>query len=586
MTANELRQKYLDFFKGKGHAIISSASLIPENDPTVLFTTAGMHPLVPYLMGAKHPSGARLADAQKCIRTDDIDEVGDATHHTFFEMMGNWSLGDYFKQDSIRYSWEFLTSPEWLGLDPNRLAVSVFIGDDDAPFDQESYDLWLSLGMPADKIAKLPKKNNWWGPAGTTGPCGPDTEIFYWSGRPEEVPSSFNDDNDLWVEIWNNVFMQYNKQADGTFIPLVQQNVDTGLGLERVTAVLNNCDNYQTDLFINIVNKVEELSSKKYAEGGEVLRAIRIVADHIKAAVFIIGDEKGVSPSNTGQGYIVRRLLRRAIRYGRNLGINQELWTKEVARVVISDYSKTYPELTRNQAFIEENFDKEEEKFNNTLENGLKEFNKITGDIDGVTAFNLYQSYGFPVEITEELAKEKGTKVDLAGFNVELTKHQELSRTASAGKFKGGLADNSEETTRLHTAAHLLLAALRQVLGESVYQKGSNITAERLRYDFSYPEKMTPEQIAETEKLVNEAISRKIPVSCEEISLEEAKNTGAMGVFDSKYGEKVKVYTAGDFSREICGGPHVNNTEELGHFTIVKEESSSSGVRRIKATLS
>ncbi len=586
MTANELRQKYLDFFKGKGHAIISSASLIPENDPTVLFTTAGMHPLVPYLMGAKHPSGARLADAQKCIRTDDIDEVGDATHHTFFEMMGNWSLGDYFKQDSIRYSWEFLTSPEWLGLDPNRLAVSVFIGDDDAPFDQESYDLWLSLGMPADKIAKLPKKNNWWGPAGTTGPCGPDTEIFYWSGRPEEVPSSFNDDNDLWVEIWNNVFMQYNKQADGTFIALAQQNVDTGLGLERVTAVLNNCDNYQTDLFINIVNKVEELSAKKYAEGGEVLRAIRIVADHIKAAVFIIGDEKGVSPSNTGQGYIVRRLLRRAIRYGRNLGINQELWTKEVARVVISDYSKTYPELTRNQAFIEENFDKEEEKFNNTLENGLKEFNKISGDIDGVTAFNLYQSYGFPVEITEELAKEKGTKVDLAGFNVELTKHQELSRTASAGKFKGGLADNSEETTRLHTAAHLLLAALRQVLGEGVYQKGSNITAERLRYDFSYPDKMTPEQIAETEKLVNEAISRKIPVSCEEISLEEAKNTGAMGVFDSKYGEKVKVYTAGDFSREICGGPHVNNTEELGHFTIVKEESSSSGVRRIKATLS
>lgn len=586
MTANELRQKYLDFFKGKGHAIISSASLIPENDPTVLFTTAGMHPLVPYLMGAKHPSGARLADAQKCIRTDDIDEVGDATHHTFFEMMGNWSLGDYFKQDSIRYSWEFLTSPEWLGLDPNRLAVSVFIGDDDAPFDQESYDLWLSLGMPADKIAKLPKKNNWWGPAGQTGPCGPDTEIFYWSGRPEEVPSSFNDDNDLWVEIWNNVFMQYNKQADGTFIPLTQQNVDTGLGLERVTAVLNNCDNYQTDLFINIVNKVEELSGKKYSEGGEVLRAIRIVSDHIKAAVFIIGDEKGVSPSNTEQGYIVRRLLRRAIRYGRNLGINQELWTKEVARVVISDYQKAYPELTRNQAFIEENFDKEEEKFNNTLENGLKEFNKIQGDIDGVTAFNLYQSYGFPIEITEELAKEKGTKVDLVGFNVELTKHQELSRTASAGKFKGGLADNSEETTKLHTAAHLLLAALRQVLGDSVYQKGSNITAERLRYDFSYSEKMTPEQIAETEKLVNEAISRKIPVSCEEISLEEAKNTGAMGVFDSKYGEKVKVYTAGDFSREICGGPHVNNTEELGHFTIVKEESSSSGVRRIKATLS
>jgi alanyl-tRNA synthetase len=586
MTANELRQKYLDFFKSKGHTIISSASLIPENDPTVLFTTAGMHPLVPYLMGEKHPAGARLTDAQKCIRTDDIDEVGDATHHTFFEMMGNWSLGDYFKEDSIHYSWEFLTSPDWLGLDPNRLAVSVFVGDDDAPFDEESYNLWLSLGMPASRIAKLPKKNNWWGPAGTTGPCGPDTEIFYWSGRPEDVPGSFNDDNDLWVEIWNNVFMQYNKQADGTFIPLSQKNVDTGLGLERVTAVLNNCDNYQTDLFINIVNKVEELSNKKYSEGGEIMRAIRIVADHVKAAVFIIGDEKGVSPSNTGQGYIVRRLLRRAIRYGRGLGINQELWTKEVARVVINDYEKTYPELTRNQAFIEENFDKEEEKFNRTLENGLKEFNKINGDIDGVTAFNLYQSYGFPVEITEELAKEKNKKVDTLGFKVELAKHQELSRTASAGKFKGGLADSSEATTKLHTAAHLLLAALRKVLGDHVTQKGSNITADRLRFDFAHTEKMTPEQISEVEKLVNEAINAKMEVNCEEISLEEAKNTGAMGVFDSKYGEKVKVYTAGNFSREICGGPHVKNTGELGKFSIAKEESSSSGVRRIKAILS
>lgn len=586
MTANELRQKYLDFFKSKGHAIISSASLIPENDPTVLFTTAGMHPLVPYLMGEKHPAGVRLVDAQKCIRTDDIDEVGDATHHTFFEMMGNWSLGDYFKEDSIHYSWEFLTSPDWLGLDPNRLAVSVFVGDDDAPFDEESYNLWLSLGMPASRIAKLPKKNNWWGPAGITGPCGSDTEIFYWSGRLEDVPSSFNDDNDLWVEIWNNVFMQYNKQADGTFIPLSQKNVDTGLGLERVTAVLNDCDNYQTDLFINIVNKVEELSGKKYSEGGEVMRAIRIVADHIKAAVFIIGDEKGVSPSNTGQGYIVRRLLRRAIRYGRGLGINQELWTKEVARVVINDYEKTYPELTRNQVFIEENFDKEEEKFNRTLENGLKEFNKISGDIDGVTAFNLYQSYGFPVEITEELAKEKNKKVDTIGFKVELAKHQELSRTASAGKFKGGLADSSEATTRLHTAAHLLLAALRKVLGDHVTQKGSNITADRLRFDFAHTEKMTPEQISEVEKLVNEAIDAKMEVNCEEISLEEAKNTGAMGVFDSKYGEKVKVYTAGNFSREICGGPHVKNTGELGKFSIAKEESSSSGVRRIKAILS
>lgn len=585
MNANELRQKYLDFFRSKDHAIISSASLIPENDPTVLFTTAGMHPLVPYLMGEKHPAGARLADAQKCIRTDDIEEVGDATHHTFFEMMGNWSLGDYFKENSIRYSWEFLTSSDWLGLDPNRLAVSVFVGDEDAPFDEESYNLWLSLGMPASRIAKLPKKNNWWGPAGQTGPCGPDTEIFYWSGRPEEVPASFNDDNDLWVEIWNNVFMQYNKQADGSFLPLSQKNVDTGLGLERVTAVLNNCDNYQTDLFINIVNKVEELSGKKYAEGGEVMRAIRIVADHIKAATFIIGDKKGVSPSNTGQGYIVRRLLRRAIRYGRGLGISQELWTKEIARVAITDYQETYPELRDNQSFIEENLNKEEEKFNRTLENGLKEFNKINGDIDGVTAFNLYQSYGFPVEITEELAKEKGKTIDLDSFKAELAKHQDLSRTASAGKFKGGLADSSEATTKLHTAAHLLLAALRKVLGDHVTQKGSNITAERLRFDFSHPEKMTEAQIKEVESLVNEAIMAKVDVICEEVDLEEAKKAGAMGVFDSKYGEKVKVYTAGAFSKEICGGPHVANTGELGQFSIVKEESSSSGVRRIKAVL-
>ncbi len=586
MKGRELRQKYLDFFKEKGHTIITSASLIPENDPTVLFTTAGMHPLVPYLMGEKHPSGARLADAQKCIRTDDIDEVGDATHHTFFEMMGNWSLGDYFKKESINYSWEFLTDPNWLALDKNRLAVSVFTGDADAPFDQESYDLWLSLGVSASRIAKLPKKNNWWGPAGSTGPCGPDTEIFYWSGKIEEVPDSFNDDNDLWVEIWNNVFMQYNKQADGSYIPLAQHNVDTGFGLERVTAVLNNCDNYQTDLFINIVKKVEELSAKKYEEGGEVLRAMRIVSDHIKAAVFIIGDEKGLSPSNNGQGYIVRRLLRRTVRYGHNLGISQELWLKEIARVVINDYKEAYPELSRNQKFIEENLDKEEEKFKRTLENGLKEFNKIAGNkIDGVTAFNLYQSYGFPVEITEELAREKNMTLDIDGFKVELAKHQELSRTASAGKFKGGLADSSVETTKLHTAAHLLLAALRKVLGDSVTQKGSNITAERLRFDFAYSEKMTDEQVAEVEKLVNEAIAAKIEIVCEEISLEVAKNTGAMGVFDSKYGEKVKVYTAGNFSREICGGPHVANTGELSKFKIVKEESSSAGVRRIKAIL-
>lgn len=589
MTAHELRQKYLDFFHSKNHAVIRSASVLPENDSTVLFTTAGMQPLVPYLLGEKHPSGNRLASAQKCVRTDDIDEVGDETHHTFFEMMGNWSLGDYFKEDSIKFSWEFLTSPEWLGLDPKLLAVSVFVGDNDAPFDEESFNLWHSLGLPVEKIAKLPKKNNWWGPAGTTGPCGPDTEIFYWSGNPEEVPNSFNDDNEKWVEIWNNVFMQYNKQADGSFELLKQKNVDTGLGLERVTAVLNHCDNYQTDLFKNIIAKVEELSGKKYNDNLETKKAMRVVADHVKAATMIIGDERGVAPSNTDQGYIVRRLLRRAMRFARQLEINKKNWLKELASVVISDYEKVYPELKNNENFIFSELDKEEEKFSRTLEHGLLEFNKLSGSsIDGVSAFNLYQSYGFPLEITEELAKEKGMTVDKEGFALELEKHQELSRTASAGKFKGGLADNSEETTRLHTTAHLLLASLRKVLGDGVFQKGSNITAERLRFDFSYPEKMTPEQIAEVEKLVNFAIESQLPVTCEEMTLEEARNIGAMGVFESKYGEKVKVYTVGTdniFSREICGGPHVKNTNELGYFQIQKEESSSSGVRRIKAIL-
>ncbi|MCX6795745.1 MAG: alanine--tRNA ligase [Candidatus Falkowbacteria bacterium] len=598
MTATELRQKYLDFFRSKDHNVIRSASLIPENDATVLFTTAGMQPLVPYLLGEKHPGGARLASAQKCVRTDDIDEVGDETHHTFFEMMGNWSLGDYFKNESIAWSWELLTSPEWLSLDPKLLAVSVFAGDNDAPFDEESYNLWLALGMPKEKIARLPKKNNWWGPAGLTGPCGPDTEIFYWSGNPDEVPSSFNDDNDKWVEIWNNVFMQYNKQPDASFELLNQKNVDTGLGLERVTAVLNHCDNYQTDLFKNIITKTEELSGKKYSDSPEIRKAMRVIADHVKASTMIIGDEKGVAPSNTDQGYIVRRLLRRAMRFARQLEINKTNWLKELAMVVINDYEKVYPELRLNENFICAELDKEEEKFSRTLEKGLLEFNKLNGlSIDGVRAFNLYQSYGFPLEITEELAKEKGMTVDKIGFETELSKHQDLSRTAAAGKFKGGLADNSEETTKLHTAAHLLLAALRQVLGDGVTQKGSNITPERLRFDFSYPEKMTPVQITETEKLVNLAINDKLAVGCEELSLEEAKNTGAMGVFDSKYGEKVKVYTAGIengpdtanwnkvFSREICGGPHVKNTGELGHFKIQKEESSSSGVRRIKAVL-
>ncbi|MHB8903948.1 MAG: alanine--tRNA ligase [Patescibacteria group bacterium] len=599
MTSVELRQKYLDFFVSHNHTLISSASLIPENDPTVLFTTAGMHPLVPYLLGANHPAGARLTSAQKCIRTGDIDEVGDTTHHTFFEMMGNWSLGDYFKKEAINYSYEFLTDPKWLGLDKNRLAVSVFEGDEDAPYDQEAHDLWLALGIAEKRIAKLPKKNNWWGPAGTTGPCGSDTEIFYWAGDPDKIPASFNDDNDLWVEIWNNVFMQYNKTIEGKFEPLTQKNVDTGLGLERVLAVINGlADNYQTDLFENIIKKIEELSEHKYNESPEITKAMRIIADHLKAATFIIGDDRGVAPSNTDQGYIVRRLIRRAIRYGKQLGIIRDSWITGIAKVVVNDYKNVYRELSRNQEFIFSNLDKEEIKFNATLEKGLLEFNKLKDkNINGENAFMLYQSYGFPLEITEELAYENNIKVDREGFYEELKKHQDLSRTAAAGKFKGGLADSSEETTKLHTAAHLMIAALRKVLGDSVVQRGANITAERLRLDFSYPEKMTPDQIKSVEDLVNEAISQDYQVICEELSLEEAKKRGAMGVFDSKYGEKVKVYTIGHledsnhinfdkaFSQEICGGPHVKEIGSLGHFKIQKEEASSAGVRRIKAVL-
>ncbi len=605
MKAIELRQKYLDYFIAKKHAVISSASLIPENDPTVLFTTAGMHPLVPYLLGENHPAGNRLTSAQKCIRTGDIDEVGDPTHHTFFEMMGNWSLGDYFKKESLQYSWEFLTSPDWLNLDKNRLAVSVFKGDQDAPFDDEADNIWREIfrnnNLPEERIAKLPKKNNWWGPAGTTGPCGPDSEIFYWAGDPNKVPLSFNDDNDLWVEIWNNVFMQYNKTATGKFEPLKQMNVDTGLGLERVLAVMNGWgDNYQTELFLNLIHKIEDLSGHKYGESPEITRSMRIIVDHLKAATFIIGDDRGVAPSNTDQGYVVRRLIRRAILQAKkiNININNPEWLGQIADQVVQDYGLVYPELKRNYNFIAQEIKKETEKFSRTLEKGLLEFKKLENkNISGSEAFNLYQSYGFPLEMTQELAQENGSTVDETGFQEEFRKHQDLSRTAAAGKFKGGLVDSSEDTTKLHTAAHLLLASLRKVLGDQVVQKGSNITPERLRLDFLHSEKMTLEQIKQVEDLVNGAIVANFKVVCEELSLEDAKKRGAMGVFDSKYGEKVKVYTVSEvnlngspktdsaFSQEICGGPHVETTGVLGHFKIQKEEASSSGVRRIKAIL-
>jgi len=593
MTSKELRQKYLDFFKAREHAIIPSSSLIPENDPTVLFTTAGMHPLVPYLLGQAHPEGKRLADAQKCIRTGDIEEVGDLTHLTFFEMLGNWSLGDYFKKEAITWSWEFLTNKEWLGLDKKNLAVSVFVGDDHAPFDQESYDLWLAQGIDPERIAKLGKEDNWWGPAGITGPCGPDTEMFYWTGE-AEAPANFQETHNdpHWVEIWNNVFMAYEKKADGNFVELAHKNVDTGMGLERTLCVINNQpDIYQTDLFLPIIEMVESLSGKTYANNNneQEVKAFRVIADHLKAATMIMGDNKGMAPSNMDQGYIVRRLIRRAIRYGNILDIKQEKWTMELAKIIIKQYSDIYQELGNRHDFVISSLKEEETKFSATLEKGLREFAKLSGNISGEQAFNLYQSYGFPIEMTEELAKTNNLPIDLNGFEQEMNKHQELSRTAAAGKFKGGLADHSEETTRLHTAAHLMLAALRQVLGNHVEQKGSNITAERLRFDFSHEEKMTTEQIAEVEKLVNQAINSKLPVDCQEMTVAEAKEIGATGVFESKYGERVKVYIVGEgeqnFSKEICGGPHVNNTEELGTFKIKKEESSSAGVRRIKAIL-
>ncbi len=607
MTSKELRQKYLDFFQSKKHALIPSSSLIPDNDPTVLFTTAGMHPLVPYLLGESHPLGKRLTNCQKCIRTVDIEEVGDKTHHTFFEMLGNWSLGDYFKKEAIDWSWEFLTSSEWLGLDKNRIAASVFAGDNDAPYDKEAFEYWRDvIGLPEKRIAKLPKENNWWGPAGITGPCGPDTEIFYWTGDPNKIPESFNDDNDLWVEIWNNVFMQYNKNSEGKYEPLTNQSVDTGMGLERITAVMQSTsDNYKTDLFANIIDRIEKLSGKSYDASDEIKRAMRIIADHIKAATFIMGDDKGIGPSNVGQGYVVRRLIRRAIRYGKQLDIIQEFWTREIAKIVIHDYLSIYPELQKNIDFVLDQFSEEEERFGKTLERGLREFNNwykyafVLGSggslekeleksprvLSGDIIFKLVATYGFPVEIIREIAKEKKIALDEEHFDKLFKQHQDLSRTASVGMFKGGLADASEETIKYHTAAHLMLAGLRKVLGNHVTQKGSNITAERLRFDFSHGEKMTSEQIKAVEDFVNEAISRKLNVNCNEMTLDEAKAQNAMGVFESKYGEKVKVYEIGEISKEICGGPHVKNTDELGRFKIRKEESSSAGVRRIKAVL-
>ncbi len=660
MTSKELRQRYIEFFKKNGHVEIPSASLIPENDPSILFTTAGMSPLVPFLLGEKHPAGNKLVNSQKCIRTGDIDGVGDACHHTFFEMLGHWSLNDYFKTEAIELTYKFIT--EDLKIDQKYLAVSVFVGDNDAPFDAESYQKWQELGFSEKRITKLPKKDNWWELPGNSGPCGPDTEMFYWTGDKNSVPEVFDPQNKNWVEIGNDVLMQYEKIGENKYQPAKQKNIDNGTGLERLLAVMNGLDdNYQTDLFLPIIEEIEKLSGKKYTplsavadsspyqgedknipsflrrglttESEGEIKSMRIIADHLRAATFIMADPAGIAPSNTDQGYVVRKLIRRAIRHGKLIGIDQNFCV-EIAEVVINNMQDIYAELETNKKFVLDNINLEEEKFRKTLQDGEKKLNKIFDKVEifeemeegdkletynfadysglGKDFFVLSSEYGYPLELSLEaldekkerlgdgkIPKEEKEKIQrkfddfkekvIKSYNIEMQKHQDLSRTASAGKFKGGLANQSEMAVKYHTVSHLLLQALRMVLGEHVFQKGSNITDERLRSDFSHGGKMTPEQIVQVENIVNEQIQKNLTVECNEMSLDEAKNQGAMGVFANKYGERVKVYTVGDdhfcFSKEICGGPHVKNTGELGHLKIIKEEASSAGVRRIKAIL-
>jgi alanyl-tRNA synthetase len=635
VTSKELRKKYIDFFKSKGHAEISSASLIPENDPSVLFTTAGMHPLVPYLMGETHPLGKRLVNCQKCIRTGDIDEVGDAWHLSFFEMMGNWSLGDYFKKEAIEFSFEFLTKV--LGIPVEKLSVTVFEGDKDAPKEDVADKVWRSLGIPKNRIHFLPKKDNWWGPAGDTGPCGPDTEMFYRvKGDEEGSTQEFLSRAQELPEIWNDVFMQYNKNADGKYVEMDKKNVDTGLGLERVIAVLNGYDNaFEGDMLKPIFEKVKKIAGKKDLTANE-LRSVRIITDHLRASVMILGDDKGIVPGNVDQGYVLRRFIRRSVRHGRLLGIEKN-FCSEIAKVVVEVMGNVYSEIEKNKNFVFKELDKEEEKFSVALEKGLnvakKLFNfkkaipenkfvkimtspekreffvpylegKFKADnkynitkeeldnalVNGKEAFDLFQSYGFPLEMIDEIATEARLVVDHIGFRKELESHQELSRKGAEQKFKGGLADAKEETTKLHTATHLTLAAMKEIVNPEIEQKGANITAERMRFDFNSEERLTEEQLRAIEKWVNEAIASGADVKMEVISLEEAKKSGAHGTFDSKYGDKVKVYTVIGkngkiYSKEICGGPHVTSLKGIGHFKIIKQEAVAAGIKRIKAVL-
>ena len=601
MTQEELRSKYINFFESKGHAQIQGKSLIPENDPTVLFTTAGMHPLVPYLLGEKHPAGTRVVDYQKCIRTGDIDSVGDASHLTFFEMLGNWSLGDYFKEEAIKMSFEFLTSKEWLGIPIEKLGITVFAGDEDAPKDDESADIWKSLGIPENHISYLPKKDNWWGPAGSTGPCGPDSEMFYDIGKD---PCGQNCGPGCgcgkWLEIWNDVFMQYNKNAEGRYEPLERKCVDTGMGIERTVTILNGKKSvYDTDIFAPIIAAVEAATLCKYGDDSEKDKSIRIISDHIRSSTFILGDPKAVSPSNLGAGYVLRRLIRRALRHFRKLsGIESASpLLSPIAQVVIEQFKGPYPELLNNKDRITGELDNEEKKFMETLQKGCHEFEKLLPNllkdprkiISGRLAFKLYDTYGFPIELTEELAAESGMKINREEFDEAFKKHQELSRAGSEQIFKGGLQDHGETATRYHTATHLLHKALKNILGAHVAQKGSNITAERLRFDFSHNAPMTKDEIQQVQDMVNDQIKKNLPIKMEIMDLENAKATGAEALFGEKYEAQVKVYSIGpqgnEFSKEVCGGPHVENTGELGNFVIQKEQSSSAGVRRIKAVL-
>ena len=578
-----IKDLYINFFISKGHKQIPSAPVVPENDPSVLFNTAGMQPLIPYLMGQEHPYGTRLCDYQKCIRTNDLDNIGDTYHHTFFEMLGNWSLGDYFKEEAIEWSFEFLTKV--LNIPIERLAVTVFAGNDTIPFDEVSYNKWLSLGIKEEKIARTIDDNFWI--AGESGPCGPDSEMFYWRSN-DEIPEKFDTEDERWVEIWNDVFMQYNKSSDGTITELPKKNVYTGMGVERVTAILEGVnDNYESSIWKDIIELISKISNLPY-KGNE--QSMRIIADHLRTSVFISADYAGVKPSNVGQGYILRRLIRRAIRHAKKLGIDiSSNWEEEIATLIISKYEKYYNELIDNKNIVLEVLKNEKEKFNRTLEKGLREFEKVTKDnkdIDATTAFKLYDTYGFPIELTVELAKERNINVDEEGFKDKFKAHQELSRTASAGQFKGGLSGNNEIETKYHTATHLLNAALKVVVNKDVHQKGSNITDERMRFDFSCDHKLSDEEKQKTEDLVNEWIKDGLKVTVEEMSKEDAIKSGAECMFIEKYPDIVTVYTIGDnISKELCGGPHVKNTNELGHFKIVKEEASSAGVRRIKAIL-